>query len=59
MKPSSNRCFECGRFVGERFAGYESDRASNRGRLVCERCFAAGEYDRAANSSENRQEGRP
>ena len=41
-----NRCFNCGKFVGERFAGYENDRASNRGRLWCERCVALAEEER-------------
>jgi hypothetical protein len=35
---SPNRCAACGRFVGEKFAGFEHDRMSDRGRLWCERC---------------------
>lgn len=33
-----NRCYICGRFVGEQFTGYDRDRLSNRGRLFCDRC---------------------
>lgn len=42
MKPKrakSNRCCRCGRFVGERFAGYEHERCTKRGKLWCERCL--------------------
>ena len=42
-----NRCFDCGQFVGEQFAGYENDRASDRGRLYCERCVARTEANQA------------
>ncbi len=38
-----NRCATCGRFCGQSFAGYERDRASDRGALICERCFRAKE----------------
>ena len=34
-----NRCYICGRFVGEQFAGYETDKLSKRGRLLCEICL--------------------
>lgn len=43
----TNRCSKCGRFVGDRFAGYERDRASGRGRLICEPCFAVNEQKEA------------
>ena len=46
IRPPRNRCCLCGRFVGERFTGYERDRMSERGRLWCDLCIRRNERGR-------------
>jgi hypothetical protein len=41
-----NRCCRCGRFCGEKWTGYDRDRASDRGRLFCDRCVLKMEAGR-------------
>ena len=38
--PSSNRCCQCGRYVGDTFTGYTQDKFSKRGLIYCEPCLA-------------------
>ena len=45
--PRFNRCCRCGRFVGEKFTGYEHDRLSKRGRLWCDRCAVLPEGNKS------------
>ncbi len=37
--PQSNRCSNCGRYVGATFTAYERDRFTDRGKLLCDDCL--------------------
>ena len=42
-KRNQLRCSSCGRYIrAADVAGYEHDRVSDRGKLICERCFVEG-----------------
>ena len=41
MTPKTLRCVECGRLVGDHYAGKDHDRMSDPGGVYCEDCTSA------------------
>ena len=45
-KAEPNRCTDCGKLIGDDWTGYDNDRMSDRGRLLCDPCAMRRELSR-------------
>ena len=45
-KVEPNQCADCGKLIGDDWTGYDNDRMSDRGRLLCDPCAMRRELSR-------------